>query len=135
MTKEKHTDNTEGRFAYDGLDRILHEKSRLGILTSLATHPEGLLFNELKELCSLTDGNLSRHLQTLQEAELIELWKRFKDKRPQTLCRITPKGKQRFMEYIAELEQVIRDTSQILKDEKKKEHISDKDITKGWSPA
>jgi DNA-binding transcriptional ArsR family regulator len=66
-----------GRFAYEGLDRIMHEKARLGILTSLLARPEGILFNELKELCSLTDGNLSRHIQALQDAELVEVWKVF----------------------------------------------------------
>ena len=47
-----------GRFAYEGLERIIHEKARLGILTSLVAQPKGLLFNELKDLCALTDGNL-----------------------------------------------------------------------------
>ena len=46
----------------------MHEKARLGILTSLITRPEGVLFTELKKLCSLSDGNLSRHLQALEEA-------------------------------------------------------------------
>src|SRR4051794_14027383 len=88
-----------GRFAYEGLDRAIHEKARLGILTSLATNPQGLLFGELKELCSLTDGNLSRHLKVLQDAGLAEVWKGFQHNRPQTLCRITPVGRQRFLEY------------------------------------
>ena len=61
----------DGRFAYEGLDRAIHEKARLGILTSLVAHPEGLLFNDLKELCSLTDGNLNRHLAVLEEERLI----------------------------------------------------------------
>lgn len=99
----------EGRFAYDGLDRVIHEKARLGILTGLLTHPTGLLFNDLKKLCSLTDGNLSRHLQILQEAGLVEVWKGYKGKRPQTLCRITADGKTRFREYLAILEHVIAD--------------------------
>src|SRR4051812_50175161 len=60
--------NSDGRFAYEGLDRAIHEKARLGILTSLVAHPEGLLFGDLKELCSLTDGNLNRHLAVLEEA-------------------------------------------------------------------
>ena len=68
---------------------VIHEKARLGILTSLMTHPDGLLFNDLKELCSLTDGNLNRHLKTLVEAGLVEVWKGFKNNYPQTLCRIT----------------------------------------------
>ena len=55
-----------GRYAFDGIDRVLHEKARLGILTSLLAHQNGLVFGELRDLCALTDGNLSRHLQTLQ---------------------------------------------------------------------
>ena len=52
----KKRDKDLGRFAYDGLDRVLHEKARLGIVTSLASRPHGLVFTDLKELCSLTDG-------------------------------------------------------------------------------
>ena len=98
-----------GRFAYDGLDRLIHEKARLGILSSLATHPKGLLFGDLKGLCSLTDGNLSRHLQLLHEADLVEVWKGFRNNRPQTLCRLTEKGRQRLLEYISVLETVVSD--------------------------
>ncbi len=64
-------------------------------MTSLATHPQGLLFNDLKGLCALTDGNLSRHLQILTEAGLIQIWKGFKDNRPQTLCQLTAEGRKR----------------------------------------
>ena len=106
--KNKTTEST-GRFAYDGLERVIHEKARLGIVTSLATHPEGLLFNDLKELCSLTDGNLSRHLQILHEAGLVEVWKGYHGNRPQTLVRLTPDGRKRFVEYIAVLESVVTD--------------------------
>ena len=98
----KHNPNKEtepGRFAYEGLDRLIHEKARLSILSCLAAHPQGLLFNDLKELCALTDGNLSRHLQMLEEARLVEIWKGVKNKRPQTLCRLTTEGNQRFLEY------------------------------------
>ena len=67
-TTKKKSANAEqpGRFAYEGLERVLHEKARLGIMTSLVTRPEGLLFGDLKRLCALTDGNLSRHLEVLQ---------------------------------------------------------------------
>src|ERR1700677_4024241 len=106
--KSKNHDNT-GRFAYGGLERVIHEKARLGIVTSLATHPDGLLFSDLKELCSLTDGNLSRHLQILHEASLVEVWKGFQGSRPQTLVRLTPDGRKRFLEYIAVLENVVTD--------------------------
>ena len=100
-----------GRFAYEGLERVFHERARLSILTSLASHPQGLLFNDLKSLCSLTDGNLSRQLQALQEADLVEVWKSTKNKRPQTLCRLTANGRTRFLEYIAELERVVSNAS------------------------
>ena len=66
--KQQHPRDEPGRYAYDGLDRVLHEKARLGIMTSLVTRPEGAVFNELKRLCALTDGNLSRHVDVLQEA-------------------------------------------------------------------
>jgi len=98
-----------GRYAYKGLERLIHEKARLSILASLASHAQGLLFNDLKALCSLTDGNLSRQLQVLQEAGFVEVWKGFKNKRPQTLCRLTPDGRKRFVEYITTLENVVSD--------------------------
>src|SRR5678810_1068632 len=88
-----------GRVAYGELERVIDEKARLSILASLASHAEGLLFNDLKALCALTDGNLSRQLQVLQEAGFVEVWKGFKNKRPQTLCRLTPGGRKRFIEY------------------------------------
>ena len=56
-----------GPFAYEGLDRVIHERARLSVLTSLITNPKGLTFNDLKQLCGLTDGNLSRHLQVLEK--------------------------------------------------------------------
>jgi DNA-binding transcriptional ArsR family regulator len=84
--------NVDGRYAYEGLDRVLHEKARLGIVTSLAARADGLLFTDLKGLCHLTDGNLSRHLTVLQEAGIVEIHKGFRGRRPQTLCRLTDSG-------------------------------------------
>ena len=98
-----------GRFAYDGLERVIHEKARLSIMSSLASNPDGVLFNDLKDLCHLTDGNLSRHLQILQEESLIEVWKGYAKNRPQTLVRLSATGQKRFTEYLAELERVIAD--------------------------
>ncbi|MEM8884336.1 MAG: transcriptional regulator [Planctomycetota bacterium] len=94
-----------GRYAYEGLARVMHERARLSILTALAAHPDGLLFPDLKELCALTDGNLARHLQVLKEAGLAETWKRSRA----TLCRLTPDGRAQFDAYLAELERVVRD--------------------------
>src|SRR5580704_11299293 len=105
--KNPESKGEAGRFAYDGLDRVIHEKARLGILTSLATHAQGLRFNDLKTLCSLTDGNLSRHLQPLQEAGLIDVQKDGAGRRQSTICRITPLGLQRFTEYLNVLESVV----------------------------
>ena len=98
-----------GRYAYHGLERVIHEKARLGILTSLATTPAGLFFTDLRELCELTDGNLSRHLAALKEAELIEVLRGSSGGRPRTLVRMTAAGRERFAEYIAELERVVSD--------------------------
>src|SRR5262245_27658191 len=79
------------------LDRVIHEKARLGILTSLIAHPKGLAFADLKQLCRLTDGNLSRHLQVLEEAGLVKLLKSFEGRRPLTTCQLTHDGRERFI--------------------------------------
>jgi DNA-binding transcriptional ArsR family regulator len=102
---------TEGRFAYEGLDRLIHERARLSVLTSLISNPKGLLFNELKQLCSLTDGNLSRHLTVLESEHMVELTKEDDRTRPQTICRITSTGRKRYLEYLTTLEQVVRDAA------------------------
>ena len=98
-------------FAYDGLDRVMHEKARLGILAALFTRQDGLNFNQLKELCNLTDGNLSRHIQILKEAELIEVVKGYERNRPLTVCSLTETGRQKFLDYLAELERVVKDVA------------------------
>jgi DNA-binding MarR family transcriptional regulator len=106
-----------GRFSYEGLDRIMHERARLGILTSLASHPKGLPFTDLKGLCQLTDGNLSRHLQVLQEAELVEIEKGYDGNRPLTRVRLTRVGRRRFLDYLSVLEQVVRDAADAARQE------------------
>jgi DNA-binding MarR family transcriptional regulator len=107
MSGSKRDPSGEGRFAFEGLDRVLHEKARLGILSSLVANPQGLVFTELKTLCNLTDGNLSRHMQVLQEAGLVEVWKGTQGRRPQTLVRMTESGRERFLEYLGVLEQIV----------------------------
>jgi len=101
----------DGRFAYEGLDRVIHEKARLSVLTSLVSHPKGLAFGDLRRLCGLTDGNLSRHIQVLEEAKLVAMTKSFVDNRPHTLCQITAHGRARYLEYLTVLEQVVRDAA------------------------
>ena len=106
----------EGRFAYEGLDRVIHERARLSILTSLNTNPKGLTFVDLKQFCTLTDGNLSRHLRVLESAKMVEILKGQDHNRPQTLCRATVSGRKRYMEYLSTLEQVVRDAAKGAKD-------------------
>lgn len=121
----------DGRYAYDGLDRVLHEKARLGICTSLAARADGLLFTDLKTLCHLTDGNLSRHLTVLQEAGIVEIHKGYKGKRPQTLCRLSDEGRKRYLSYIAVLESVLDDAVAASKAAKKVR----RSLPEGFSPA
>jgi len=106
-----------GRFAYEGLDRVIHERARLSVLTSLMTNPKGVTFNDLKQLCSLTDGNLSRHLAVLEKSGLVEIVKGHDRNRPQTICRITGSGRKRYLEYLSTLEQVVKDAAGVTKEE------------------
>ena len=109
-----------GRFSYDGLERVIHEKARLGIMTSLVAHSDGLVFTDLKQLVGLTDGNLNRHLAVLEEAGLVESKtlvpgakeKRGRGKRP-TRYKLTRHGRERFLDYISQLEQVVRDAGEV----------------------
>jgi DNA-binding MarR family transcriptional regulator len=119
-----------GRFSYQGLDRVMHEKARLGILASLAANDRGILFNDLRQLCSLTDGNLSRHLRVLSEAGLVEIWKGSTGSRPQTMYRLTSEGRQRFADYIGVLEKIVADAQSQAKPETDQPRFSG-----GWSPA
>lgn len=100
-------------FAYDGLNRVIHEKARLGIMTSLIGHPKGLAFADLKRLCGLTDGNLSRHIQVLQEAELVAVQKGYRDNRPHTTCKLTATGRKQFLKYLDLLEKIVRDAEEV----------------------
>ena len=131
MANPKPKDDNVGRFAYDGLERVIHERARLSILTSLATHVRGLLFTDLKDLCALTDGNLSRHLQILHEAGLVEVSKGFHGNRPQTLYRLTDPGRRRFLDYVTVLENVVADALGASRPQAE----GDRSLSEGWSPA
>lgn len=98
-------------YSYTGLHRVIHERARLGVLTSLAVHPKGLRFSDLKQLSGLTDGNLSRHLQVLVASKLVEINKRFEGNRPQTFCKLTALGRKRYAEYVLVLERVVKDAA------------------------
>lgn len=99
----------EAPYAYEGLDRVVHEKARLGMLTALASHQNGISFVELRRLCHLTDGNLARHLRVLEEAKLVLVKKGRRGGRSVSTVRMTAQGRKQFLAYLAELERVIRD--------------------------
>jgi DNA-binding MarR family transcriptional regulator len=91
------------------LDRVIHEKGRMAIMSLLAANPE-LSFTELKQSLGMTDGNLSVHLRTLQEAGYIGVTKTFQDRKPLTTCSLTASGRKAFANYIDLLEQIVRQT-------------------------
>jgi DNA-binding transcriptional ArsR family regulator len=111
------TGSSEGRFAYEGLDRVIHERARLSVLTSLITNPKGLAFGDLKQLCALTDGNLSRHLSVLERGKMVRIVKEQEGNRPLTVCHITASGRKRYLEYLSTLEQVVRDAAKVTEEE------------------
>ncbi len=89
------------------LDRVIHEKGRLGILSMLAASPE-LSFIELRDALGMTDGNLTTHIRTLQQAGYLSVTKSFQNNRPLTTCALTAAGRKAFANYINLLEQIIR---------------------------
>ena len=89
------------------LDRVIHEKGRLAIMSMLAASPE-LSFTEMRDALSMTDGNLTTHIRTLMEAGYLSVTKSVQNNRPLTTCALTPAGKKAFANYINLLEQIIR---------------------------
>jgi DNA-binding HxlR family transcriptional regulator len=90
------------------LDRVIHEKGRLAIVSALSASPD-LSFTELRELLGMTDGNLTTHLRTLQEAGFLSVTKSFRENRPLTTCALTPAGLKAFSEYIDLLEKIVQE--------------------------
>jgi DNA-binding MarR family transcriptional regulator len=93
-------------FKPDDIDAVIHERVRLAIVSALAVSPE-LSFNELKSMLELTDGNLSAHSRTLDEAGYIVIEKSFKGRKPYTVMRLTLKGRKAFERYLATLRQIV----------------------------
>ena len=89
------------------LDRVIHEKGRLAIMSMLAAAPE-LSFTELRDALSMTDGNLTTHIRTLQEAGYVSVTKSFRNNRPLTTCALTPAGKKAFAAYINLLAEIVQ---------------------------
>ena len=91
------------------LDRLIHERVRLGIVSALAVN-ESLSFNDLKRLMKATDGNLSVHARKLEEAEYIQCTKSFAGRVPRTEYRLTPAGRRALERYLDHMESLIRAT-------------------------
>jgi DNA-binding MarR family transcriptional regulator len=91
------------------LDRVIHEKGRLAIMSMLAASPE-LSFTEMRDALNMTDGNLTTHIRTLQEAGYLSITKSFQNNRPLTTCSLTTAGKKAFTGYINLLEQIVQQT-------------------------
>jgi DNA-binding MarR family transcriptional regulator len=89
------------------IDRVIHEKGRLGIMSMLAATPE-LSFTELRDTLAMTDGNLTTHIRTLQEAGYVAVSKSYEKNRPLTTCSLTAAGKKAFAGYIDLLEQILQ---------------------------
>ena len=89
------------------LDRVIHEKGRLAIMSMLAASPE-LSFTEMRDALNMTDGNLTTHIRTLQEVGYLSVTKSFHNNRPLTTCALTAPGKKVFANYINLLEQILR---------------------------
>ncbi len=115
MAKKKKNESTRSaapapgttRQAMSELDRIFHEKARLGILTTIIATPDELNFNEIKELCGLTDGNLNRHLKVLIDSKILSVKKTGSGRNTNSQYRMTDKGRKQFSHYLAALETIL----------------------------
>ena len=89
------------------LNRVIHEKGRLAIMSALAAAPE-LTFTELRSLLDMTDGNLTTHIRTLQQEGFVSVAKSYQNNRPLTSCTLTAVGRKAFAQYIDLLDQIVR---------------------------
>lgn len=104
---------------HDALEKIFHEPNRLAIMSALCAANEGMSFNDLKEACNLTDGNLNRHLKALDEAGAVRIRKTFVDSKPRTTVAISKQGLARFSEYLEALSEVLQKAREALPAETK----------------
>lgn len=102
--------------AVDGLDQVIHERRRLGIVSALAAN-DRLTFAELKAVLKTTDGNLSVHARKLEEAGYIKVTKGFEDRKPRTEYRLTTKGRRALDSYLQQMESILSATRDALERE------------------
>lgn len=99
---------------HESLERIFHEPARLAIMSQVCASPKGCSFSDLQHTCSLTGGNLNRHLKVLTESGAVRIKKTFVDDKPRTSVHITANGLDRFSEYLASLSDVLTNAKQAL---------------------
>lgn len=116
QTREREQDNEQRRpqlTAHEGiagapsLDRLIHERMRLGLLSALAVN-DAMSFNELKQVLETTDGNLSVHARKLEDAGYVSCSKSFQDRMPRTEYQITNKGRKALEQYLGHMEALIQ---------------------------
>ena len=114
MKKKTDKKSTEKENPYEQLHRVFHEPSRLAIMSAIAQETSGVKFRELRDECKLTDGNLNRHLKTLEQAGAVKIKKKFVDSKPQTTIHITRNGQDSFLEYLQALQDVLLNAAESL---------------------
>ncbi len=110
MAERKSNKTIQGmaaRSALEDIDRVFHEKARLGIMTTIIGSPDGMNFNELKELCDLTDGNLNRHLKVLVDTTVLSVRKTGQGRNTNSHYKLTAKGRKAFEKYLTALEAIL----------------------------
>ncbi|MCU0612475.1 MAG: transcriptional regulator [Candidatus Eisenbacteria bacterium] len=105
---------TQRDVPFELLERIFHSPPRLAIVTNLLDAPHGMPFPELRDRCSLTDGNLNRHVRSLAQEGIVEIDKRFVGNYPRTTITLSSEGRERFLEYLGVLEAVLHDAARRL---------------------
>ena len=106
--------NKHEKNPYAALERVYHEPSRLSIMSALAATNEGKTFNELKQECELTDGNLSRHLKALEDIRAVRIKKSFVGSKPRTTVLLTAAGRESFLNYLNTLEEVLKKAAEAM---------------------
>ena len=104
--KKQNKKSTQQAFAE--LDRVFHERARLGILTALVGSIDGMNFNELKEVCGLTDGNLNRHVKVLVDAKVVKVSKTGRGQTTNSSYSLTATGRKAFEKYLGALEMIVQ---------------------------
>jgi len=117
------------------LEKLFHEPKRLAITSALCSAEQGLVFNELKTLCDLTDGNLNRHVKALEDAGAVKVIKTAGGRRSVTRIHLTEQGREHFLVYLSALENVLQQAVNALAPEERRLLRTNELNTSGLSSA